>query len=113
MFRVTINEAKNPFQGITSVDEVNEELHGKWCKISYDGRAFPGIIQDTADNETEVKVSHQIGDNRLFWPALMDDILWYSLDNAVTLILPPTPAIKRRHQVDKVMWKAVSEKLNL
>lgn len=74
---------------LVPIDDITSDLHGKYCIVKYDDQPYPGIIQDSSDSEVEVKVMHQIGDNRFFWPGLEDK------------------------QVDKLIWKAVLDHLDL
>ena len=91
-------------------DEV--ALNGKFCVVLYDGKPYPGIVQDIDDTEIEVNVMHNIGPNRFFWPR-MQDVLWYSLDKFVTLIPPPTKVGSRHHQIQPQLWESIKELLDI
>ncbi len=93
--------------------DITADLHGKSCVVTYDGLPYPGIIQDTGENEIEVMVMHRVGDNRFFWPSLMDNTLWYRREDVITLISRPTPVTKHHHQIDKLIWKTITEKTDL
>ena len=67
-----VPSAVSPVQlDVKSNTEFNDSLNGKHCVVTYDGRPFPGIIQDVDGNEHEVEVNvmHSVGDNRFFWPS--------------------------------------------
>ncbi|KAK5618803.1 hypothetical protein CRENBAI_011150 [Crenichthys baileyi] len=55
----------------------------------------------------EVKVMHNIGRNRFYWP-LVEDKIWYTADKIVTLICPPQQVTSRHVQINQ----AVCEKLD-
>ncbi|KAJ8355257.1 hypothetical protein AAFF_G00078390, partial [Aldrovandia affinis] len=52
----------------------------------------------TIKGALEVKVMHNIGRNRFFWPRLEDQI-WYTVDKVITLIPPPENVTKRHVQI--------------
>ncbi len=59
----------------------------------------------------EVKVMHNIGQNRFYWP-LVEDRIWYTADKIDTLICPPQQVTSRHVQIDPPMYKAMCEKLD-
>lgn len=95
-----------------SLEELGENDIGKWCVVLYDSKPYPGIIIDVdrIDWSIEVKVMHNIGTNRYFWPTA-EDRLWYNHDQFVTLIAEPIPVGTRHCQIEPVMWKCISQKL--
>lgn len=91
---------------------LDEALQGKHCVVQYDGKPYPGIIQGIDDQELEVNVMHSVGENRFFWPR-MQDVLWYSTANLITLISPPAKIGSRHHQIETVMWERIKKHLDL
>jgi hypothetical protein len=91
---------------------IDESLKDQFCVVTYDGSPFPGIIVDVDDSEVEVNVMHRIGDNRFFWP-MRDDVLWYSMDNVITLIPPVSAVTKRHHEISKPVWLAIKTRLGI
>jgi len=76
-------------------DTLNDDIKGKLCIVRYDGGLYPGVILDIdEDNTLEVKCMHKVGPNRFFWPAV-EDVLWYKVDDIVSLISEPTSVTKR------------------
>lgn len=66
----------NPQSLSNAVINPDPELINKWCVIKYDGKLYPGIVQDIDADSVEVKCMHRIGENGYFWP-LIDDTIWY------------------------------------
>ncbi|XP_041920930.1 uncharacterized protein LOC121684876 [Alosa sapidissima] len=77
------------------LDEITEDLKGKWCIVIYENDPYPGIIEDVDEGAVEVKVMCSAGQNKFFWP-LIEDKIWYTQDNVMTLISPPEK-INSRH----------------
>ncbi|KAM3833952.1 nephrocystin-1 [Diretmus argenteus] len=59
----------------------------------------------------EVKVMHNIGRNRFFWPQ-KEDKIWYTLDNIVTLIPPPEKVTERHDQISPRLDNLVKDVRN-
>jgi hypothetical protein len=91
--------------------DLDDTLIEQYCVVKYDGRPYPGIIQAVDADELEVNVMHCIGENRFFWPR-MDDVLWYTLENVLTLI-PPPEKLTRHFQIDKTIWEEIKRKLDM
>ncbi|XP_069109737.1 uncharacterized protein [Argopecten irradians] len=100
---------KAPVLRSIPADGVDVDAIGEWCVVSYEGKAFPGIILDVDENDIEVKVMHRIGVNRFFWP-LIEDVLWYENSDVITMIPQPLPVTKRHVQVSPDIWKEISKK---
>lgn len=94
--------------GVTDFDD---SFKGKFCVVTYDGKPYPGIIQEVDASEIEVNVMHSVGDNRFFWPRT-DDVLWYSVENVVTLI-PPPKQLTRHYEIDRIVWNEIKDYLNI
>ncbi|XP_052224930.1 uncharacterized protein LOC127840558 [Dreissena polymorpha] len=76
---------------------VEESLVGGYVVVNYDGMPYPGVVQAVAENDLEVQVMHRIGRNRFFWPR-MEDVLWYSQDNIITLLQKEPEQVTSRHR---------------
>ena len=79
----------------------------RFCVVEYDGRPYPGVIEDVDEDDLEVKTMHLIGKNRYFWP-MIDDILWYKKDKVVTLLHSPPEQVTSRHKkINEQVWKLI------
>ena len=106
----TASQQHTPQSCLKPVIETDESLIGKWCVVSYDQKPYPGIIENVDEDEIEVKVMHNIGPNRYFWPR-MDDILWYDLLHVVSLIPEPQYATKRHVAIERRLWETIEMEL--
>ena len=79
------------------------EVVGKWCALLYDGRIYPGIIQEVNETPCQVKCMHRVGKNNFFWP-LRDDILWYPFEDMLTIIPPPEKVNSRHVAIATEIW---------
>jgi hypothetical protein len=97
-----------------SAELLDENLIGEWCVVLYEGKPFPGIIQDVdTDSTVEVKVLNNIGNNRWFWP-LLDDVFWYKVPDAIVTLIPELlPVTKRHMQILPEAWAIILELLDL
>lgn len=96
------------------IDHADEDLIGKWCVVRYDGKIYPGIIKEVDIDSVEVTSMHRIGKNRYFWP-LLDDTIWYTFQNVVSMIPKPAKVTQNgRHvQIQPSLYKLISDKLDL
>ena len=106
----TASQQHTPQSCLNPVIETDESLIGKWCVVSYDQKPYPGIIENVDEDEIEVKVMHNIGPNRYFWPR-MDDILWYDLLHVVSLIPEPQYVTKRHVAIERRLWEKIEMEL--
>ena len=80
----------------------------KWCVVRYDGKPYPGLITDYDENSVEVTKMSRIGKNRFFWPA-REGKIWYSYDDTISIIPPPTQVTSRHVEVNKQYWQFILE----
>ncbi|XP_072116810.1 uncharacterized protein [Mobula birostris] len=80
-------------------------LTDQWCALKYDGKIYPGVIQEVTETHVQVKCMHHRGVNRFFWP-LRDDVLWYLFEDIVRMIPPPKPVTLRHFEIDKDIWSS-------
>ena len=78
-----------------------------WCVVLYDGKPYPGEIQDVDDDSVEVKTMNRVGNNRFFWPA-RDDRIWYDYDKVLTAIPPVNKVGSRHYMIDAAFWNEIS-----
>ena len=59
--------------------------------------------------ECPVQMSHlhSVSFNRFFWPSKIYDVLWYKLDQHISLIDEPKPVTGCHHEIDKETWSAI------
>ena len=69
-----------------------------------------GVVTDVDEEELQVKCMHRIGPNRFYWPALREDICWYSKDDLICEIPQPEKVTDKHFQVKPVIWKDILEK---
>lgn len=50
----------------------DESFKGQFCVVTYDGKPYPGIVQEVDDSEISVNVMHSVGLNKFFWPRAQD-----------------------------------------
>lgn len=89
------------------VDSADVNLVGKYCVIRYDGKAYPGIIEDLDNSDVQVHCMHKAGMNRFFWCTTVQDICWYPYKDIITIIDEPQKVGSRHVQVDPAMWESV------
>ena len=65
---------------------------GKWVAVKFDNHWYPGEVSKLEDDEVKTKCMKRIGieENRFIWPD-KDDISWFSIDNVVFCVAPPSP----------------------
>ena len=79
-----------------------EECTGKHVCIEYDGRAYPGFVEDADLAQVYVSCMHSVGKEMLncfYWPRLFRDLIWY--DDQILAIIPK-PHLKTWH--NKSLW---------
>jgi hypothetical protein len=53
-------------------------------------------------------MTHVIGNNRFFW-GLVEDCIWYKLEDVLSLIPEPKNVTKRHKQIDPDIWKSLEK----
>ena len=88
--------AEPPIPGVEITLDHNDV--GKWLLVLYDSEPYIGEVLQYLPREDEVlvKVMNQRGKNLFNWPVI-EDCIWYSRENVVTLITGPTKSKKQRH----------------
>ena len=92
--------------------EYSVDLVGKWVVVEYDDLPYPGIVQDVDHESVVVKVMHNIGRNRFFWPT-RDDVCPYDFHQVVTEFGGMESVTSRHMQVPVSVWDKVCKKLDL
>lgn len=80
------------------------QLTNRWVLVKYDGKVYPGIVQNIEESDIEVKCMNKIGENRFFWPR-MEDKIWYVADDVVAIIPEPEKVGSRHVKVNETLWK--------
>ena len=88
------------------------QLVGRWCIVKYDKKPFPGNIEDLDENDLYVKCMHYVGKNRFFWPEPVQDRCWYSYDDVVMLIEPPTKIGSRHWELSSGVYNTIADHLD-
>ena len=96
------------FQAVQS----DQSLIGEWCVVLYDGKPYPGKIEDTDEGSLEVNCMSTVGRNRFYWPLIHDQI-WYEMDNVFCLIPEPNHVTDRHYEIASEYWQAICERLNM
>ena len=89
-----------------SKNMLDPDVIGQWCVIHYDKSVYPGIIQDIDNESAEVNCMCSIGNNRFFW-GLVEDCIWYKLEDVLSLIPEPKNVTNRHKQIDPDIWKSL------
>ena len=69
----------------------DEDLVGRYCVVNYDGKGYPGLIEDADEESIRIDSMHRVGrkNNIFFWPTKKDTEVWYSYTDIITLIPQP------------------------
>ena len=92
----------------------DEDLVGRYCVVNYDGKGYPGLIEDADEESIRIDSMHRVGrkNNIFFWPTKKDTEVWYSYTDIITLI-PQRKEIDNGHfAVDPSIWSKVVEQLD-
>lgn len=107
-----VNRVNKTVEDTMSVVEFGVDLVGQWLVVEYDDLPYPGIVQDVDHESVTVKVMHNIGKNRYFWPA-RDDVLQYEYSQVITKFEGMENVTNRHMQMLVHIWDSVCKKMNL
>ena len=90
------------------VPDLNECLN-KYVIVNFNGRHYPGLVQDVDNAELEVSCMHQVGSkrssNRFYWPR-RKDVSFYNYDDIMTIIPEPIQIPNsRNYTIDEDMFQ--------
>ena len=92
----------------THLDGIKHYLD-KHVIVNYNGRPYPGFVQDVDDTEVEILCMHQAGkkgSNRFYWPQKLKDESKYNYSDIISVIPAPAPIPGTRHySVDEELWQ--------
>ena len=107
----------NPVPVTTSFQPVyvyDEDLVGRYCVVNYDGKGYPGLIEDADEEPIRIDSMHRVGrkNNISFWPTKKDTEMWYAYTDIITRIPQPNFFDNGHFGVDPSIWSKVVEQLD-
>ena len=92
----------------------DEDLVGWYCVVNYDGKGYPGLIEDADEESIRIDSMHRVGrkNNIFFWLTKKDTEVWYAYTDVITLIPQPTEIDNGHFAVDPSIWSKVVEQLD-
>ena len=109
----SVKEGVSQFSDSTDVD--TDQYLGKYVLVNFNGRPYPGFVEDVEGSEVKINCMHQLGkmskNNCFFWPRKLTDVSWYDYSDIICVIPEPIPTENSRHfRVDQSTWKMVFDK---
>lgn len=106
------NSSDSSAEKFSKLDCVNDSHVGLWCAVRYLDKIYPGIIAAVEETDAEVKCMTRIGENRFFW-SVVEDKLWYHIDDIIALIPEPTKVGSRAFQICPTVWNYLKTYIHL